>query len=221
MSILNIDAEISIANVVEAMLPRFSDHKLGLHISLDINFFDHGYGRDGNTIERKELDVRRSPHLLFVRPSNYTQVYFFEDNKKYTLNPCNIWKQTSDHDSCWRSDGFRDLTDIYFQCAKKFDGREVSGVPMRPCDIHYFHHMDEPKYVQLITHEQVNKKEVYGEKSWDYRIEFEDIDRDELEVIGYMDKNYRSETQKFFSGMLIKGSEDHKHYMERKEKKIA
>jgi len=217
MSVLNIDSGITIANIVEAMLPRFSDHQLGLLISLDINFFDHGYGEDGNTLERKQLDVRRFPHFLFVRPSNYTQVYFFENDKRYSLEPCRIWKQRADHDSCWHSDGFNDITRIYFECAKKFDGRKVSGIPMRPCDINHFHHIDQPKYVRLTTHEQIKDKESPNEKSWDYNISFEDIDRDELEIVSYMDRNMRNELQKYFSGMLIKGSEDHKCYVTRKE----
>ena len=215
MSILNIDAEITIAEIVEAMLPRFSDSKLGLLISLDINFFDHGYGKDGNTIERKELDVRRFPSFLFVRPSNYTQVYFYEPSAYSSViwGPNVIWKQRSNHDSCWRSDGLQDLTKIYFECAKKFDGRKVSGVEMRPCDIHHFHHIGRPTYVQLAKCEKVDKND---RESWDYNIEFKGINPDELEVVSYMARNMRNELQKYFSGMLIKGSEGHTAVMNRK-----
>lgn len=222
MSVVNLDLDMTVANIVEAMLPRFSDHQLGLLVSFDFDFSDYGYGKDGNTQEREPLHIRRNPHMLFVRPSNYTKVYFFEGEAhrsplcKETIQ----WEQTSDHDSCWRSDGFRKLTEIYFECCEAFKDREISGEKMRPCDIHQFNRLDrDPKYVRLLTHEQSNKDaKLYSQESWIHDIAMEGIGLDELEVIGYMEKNHQGRMQKFMSGMLVKGSEDHGRFVKRRDR---
>lgn len=58
--------------------------------------------------------------------------------------PLDVWKNTSNHDSCWRSDGVDSfLSKVYFDwCTKlneqlKGDGFET----IRPCDFHQFCHM--------------------------------------------------------------------------------
>ena len=206
MSIVNLDLDMTVASIVEAMLPRFSDHKLGLLISLDLAFDDYGYGKDGNTLEREPQHARRFPWLLFVRPSNYTQVFFWEDidpevgfgNPMYdSANP--TWLQTSNHDSCWRSDGFSPITDIYFKECKKFKG-------LPPKDVHNFNHFnDEPRYVVLETIKKSNTDD--SDFSWE--IKMKDINRDQIELIAWEEKNYRGDMQTFRSGWLIKGSEDH------------
>ncbi len=44
--------------------------------------------------------------------------------------PPDAWKNTSNHDSCWRSDGFSFLTEIYFAMAKSVNDRKA------PCELH-------------------------------------------------------------------------------------
>jgi len=36
MSLVNMNAEFVISSIVESMLPRFSDEKLGLHMEIDL-----------------------------------------------------------------------------------------------------------------------------------------------------------------------------------------
>ena len=220
MSILNIDLDTTVAHIVEAMLPRFSDSELGLLFSFDLGMFDYGYGEDGNTKERKELHVRRFPHMLFVRPSNYTKVYWFESEGMGIRSPLYEkglpWQRTSDHDSCWRSDGFTNLPDVYFQMHSKFKNRKIP-----PNSLHQFHHLNgDPKYVRLLTHEQLHKDaDQYSKESWIYTINLKPIGLDELEVIGYMDKDMHGHDCKRTSGMLIKGSESHQRMKELAERK--
>ena len=149
MSFVDINADMSLAHVVEAMLPRFSDRNLGLYINLQIELKDFGYGADGNTREREPLHARSEIHMLFVRPSNYTQVYVLVEHRNdgpimHVLNGGKQyeWTMTSNHDSCWPSDGFRPLTDEYFRLASKFDGREKSGKKIPPCDLSKFNHIN-------------------------------------------------------------------------------
>jgi hypothetical protein len=107
MGVVNVNAEMMIASVIETMLPRFSDEKIGVVMGLDVGLSDYGYGYDGNKLERKELSVRRYPSFLFVRPSNYTQVYYYlPDAKAVGLDLIPVWSRKEfvwtlicDHDS--------------------------------------------------------------------------------------------------------------------------
>ena len=67
MGVVTLDAESTIRGIVEAMLPRFSDDRLGLLIGLNMSMDDYGYGSDGNTRERKPMSAHRHIHFLFQR----------------------------------------------------------------------------------------------------------------------------------------------------------
>jgi len=77
--------------VVEAMLPRFSDERLGLAVGCRVSFDDYGYERDGNTLaKRGALHISHFLHFLATRPGNYTKVYMYEDvsDQGTEGNPC-------------------------------------------------------------------------------------------------------------------------------------
>lgn len=217
MSALNLGLDISVASMVESMLPRFSDHQLGLLVSFDLGLSDYGFGTDGNTMERTPLHVRRYPHLLFVRGSNYTKVYLYDDQTmgmmRTTLYGGEVfqWERTSNHDTCWRADGFSCLTDLYFECHSKFSGRD-----MHPKAVHCFHAFNgDPKYVRLSTHEQTSyakDAEKYSKESRHYDIGMKEIDRDEMETLSYRYQDDYGQSQKKLSGILIKGTEDHRKF---------
>jgi len=165
MGIVRIDAESVIGDIVEAMLPRFSDENLGLIVSLDMRLSDYGYGDDGNTRERPEKNVSTYLHFIFTRPANYTQVYFWQTpqgNKGLSIHPKHngelVWTKICDHDSCWRDSTGSELTDAYFAMSKKFNGRMRSGKELRPCDLSEFVHFlyDTPRYVKLVKKEPAN-----------------------------------------------------------------
>lgn len=111
----------AITALVEFALPRFSPEDKFLHIPIDARATI--YDDDG------ESETYRDIHFLFQRPHNYTKVFIAIDGWKYAvipgekyrrrewkwltkdrvhgikgLNDLN-WHMTSDHDSCWRSDG--------------------------------------------------------------------------------------------------------------------
>ena len=100
-----INLDNSLAAMVEAMLPLFSPANLGLVIQLDL--------RASNN--ETDKSVANLITFIFQRPSNYTKVLV-----KRTEFRCDPWllkgqeivmELASDHDSCWRSDGFRILNE--------------------------------------------------------------------------------------------------------------
>lgn len=220
MSVVRLEAESVIAHVVEAMLPRFSDRSLALMIGVEMDIHDNGYGKDGNTRERKEKCIRRRLYFLFVRPSNYTKVFFWEPAKDaigwdcspaglYGASAVQEWQLESDHDSCWRDAVGSKLTDAYFKSSAAFEGRKISGEPLRPCDLsQYIMFTDSPKYMNLEVLEQKDKKaERFTSEGRIYNIQMKSISLSKLEILESPDTK-----QVCNSGLLIKGSKDYMMY---------
>lgn len=105
---------------IEAMFPRWMGMDLGLYFGLDMGFTNP---------DDYENDIRMMRHVLIHRPMNYTKVLvspktgFTEfQTTQFTMGTrSEYFNKYSDHDSCWRSDGFRWMSDDYFSAAKKFD----------------------------------------------------------------------------------------------------
>ena len=98
-----IELESAITHVVEAMLPRHSAVDVGLRIVLDLRE------------SMKDKKTSSFCRFIFHRPSNYTKVlvnYQFNNFFAEKHNPKNeavYFNKASDHDSCWRTDGFHVL----------------------------------------------------------------------------------------------------------------
>ena len=193
MGVVKLDADPVLGNVVEAMLPRFSDPALGLLVSINMSVDDFGYGENGSTQERDPLSIWRMIHFLLVRPSNYTKVYLWEPALGakgldlfpiYAKEPL-VWRMECDHDSCWRDAMGNRLSEVYFECCGKFDGRVRSGKEMRPCDLSTFVHFENgtPQYVRLTVYEQVHPNAMrYSNESRLCRIKFEKVAFDDFVV---------------------------------------
>lgn len=218
MSAVHLEAESVLYHVIESMLPRFSDAKLGLMFGVDMHLWDSGYEEDGNTRGRKEKNVRLNLFFLIVRSSNYTKVLFWEpkkDAKGLDGNPrwsreTVEWFLLSDHDSCWRDAIGSKLTDAYFESCKHFKNIKVSGKPLRPCDISRFITLtDNLQYVCLDTCEQTNKQaERFSSEARVWSVKQHPITLASLEMIESTDLVRMGN-----SGLLIKGSEDHQRYL--------
>lgn len=218
MGIVTLDSESVISHIVEGMLPRFSDEKLGLLIEIDMDIHDHGYGADGSTKERKEKGFRHSFCFLFHRPSNYTKTLFWEPKKDARGVDCTPfysrevqeWYLECDHDSCWRDAIGSKMTDIYFRGCDGFKGRMKTGQPLRPIDLYQFHTFwRDPTYVQLETFEQKDKSaEHFSKESRTYIVKMNPITMAKLEMIESPDTKQIAN-----SGLLIKGSENHQRYV--------
>ena len=126
---MDMNASTAITEFVEFAIPRFSDTNKLFHV--DLNSSLSYYSNDG----KDDRNTYRSIHFLFQRPSNYTKVFVAVVGYEYTfpvsdgdddairrrnwvkldgahssadLNKL-MWYMTSDHDSCWRSDGVQSV----------------------------------------------------------------------------------------------------------------
>jgi hypothetical protein len=123
-----LDLKHFLPNVIEQFMPRFTDRNVVLYITIDARYTN---SKDTS----REVAIMR--HVLIHRPSNYTKVLVSEDTDFLGLRDFKYCKSEeyfekySDHDSCWRSDGFRFLSDDYFKAAKEV-GEEI------PKDMHGF-----------------------------------------------------------------------------------
>lgn len=97
-----INAETTIRTLVEAMLPRGSGRGKALYVVL---VFKSAIYTDEDAYEQFS-----QVHLLFERPSNYTKVFSLISNS-FPRPSVDMFRMTSDHDSCWATDGLVDVFD--------------------------------------------------------------------------------------------------------------
>jgi ribosomal protein S15P/S13E len=112
---LSMKIEHALTAIVEAMLPRFSSPDIALRIILDLS--DDDYDTNKHT--------RSTIIFLIHRPSNYTKVlvqYNFNNGiKRLDTNTECYFKKYSDHDSCWKTDGFVVLSEHWHNVERHFE----------------------------------------------------------------------------------------------------
>lgn len=167
-----------ISDTVEAMLPTFSDPKLVLVMCVDLSWTDHGYDEDGNTKVREERKFSKKQWLIFHRPNNYTKVLGTnEDLTHFNIGFASDLKtpikfeQFSDHDSCWRSDGFRWMFQTFVEAWDYFDQFDIEGRKIDPM-VHWSIFGGKPTYWLI---ESIKPIEADSDKRWttDYMIKFD------------------------------------------------
>lgn len=133
-----LNAEHTVTTLVACLLPRrgsmnmhtrhdpFSPSK-ALYVSLDLRLSAHQKDETGHT--------SRIVHLIFERPSNYTKVWAVTDDAWQVPKP-EAFTMRSDHDSCWRSDGLRVITEAYSDLFEKLRERNPGCSPSEFCVIH-------------------------------------------------------------------------------------
>lgn len=164
-----------IADTVETMLPTFSDPKLVLVMCVDLSWTDHGYAEDGNTKLRETSKFHKKLWIVFHRPNNYTKVLVTEKdlsqmrfNKSPTEIPEFQFKQYSDHDSCWRSDGFTWMFQSFVEAWDYFDTLGIEGRKIDPM-VHWSIFGGKPTYWLVDYIEPVDHEERW---TTDYVIKF-------------------------------------------------
>lgn len=136
---IKMSVETVIVAFVEAMLPRFSDDKQLLKISLDM---------EASAPENPDKHIRRYAHLLFHRPSNYTKVLWnVTDDPRKGYDDFETWDVKSDHDSCWRTDGLSSpMFEEYMHLVKRL---KTKARPI-DCDVTArFRMLTEPKVITV------------------------------------------------------------------------
>ena len=121
-----LSAEPVIREIVEQLLPSWSDDHLGLLIEVDVHY---GGSRPKGG---KHYEFRKSIWLLFRRPHNYTQVYVNVDDQPRYHTELRTWKLTCDHDSCWSTDGIRVLNEVHDEAMQYFEKKGVEWKAVHP-----------------------------------------------------------------------------------------
>jgi len=119
MSVCNLSADSTLASIVEAMLPRGGSAPedpmvmagtvptRALYLSVKVSLSHYVDNGD-------EAHERATIHLIFCRPTNYTKVFAVVNNE-WARPAADAFIMRSDHDSGWRSDGMRDVTNAYLR----------------------------------------------------------------------------------------------------------
>ena len=108
----HIDVEHAVSAVVEAMLPKHSPSGRCVYVRLHLSAYAYDKHED------RERNAGRRVHMIFHRPDAYTKVMAAIGNHLGDLKP-EDWKQYSDHDSAWRSDGFSFLGTLWRELTKE------------------------------------------------------------------------------------------------------
>lgn len=126
---IGLTAENMIAEIKEIVLPRdsykFGDtRRKGILFGLRYSIRSHEESDD----ELFTFGAEQEVAVLIVAPHS---VFFMEvEDRIFDLTkiPLDKWENTSNHDSCWRSDGLRKLTETYFRlCNKVNEDRVAAG----------------------------------------------------------------------------------------------
>jgi len=88
---------------------------------------DYTITKEGLSMEillsASDYDTEKSEHKHFfiMFCGNVSVFYAFKKMSTYYPSqiPCDNWINTSNHDSCWRSDGLHFITDVYFEMCYK------------------------------------------------------------------------------------------------------
>ena len=152
----NIRLGSALCSIVEAMLPIGSEH--GLFIMCDMR------------LENEKTHKRNSTDLVFIfyRKTNYTKV-FVAQSEKWIEPEAESFKLSSDHDSCWRTDGVDSvISNHFFRMADQVRGKQA------PKDLWEFVNLHEIKKVKVV----VDKQQEGNEHCVSYRahlVSYEDL----------------------------------------------
>jgi hypothetical protein len=103
--------------IIESFLPTFTNN-IALTFGISLLWESFEVGKEGR-FQKKLL-------LVAYRPSNYTKILLYELDNKETFfhllvkNNKIDFRLESDHDSCWRSDGFTFLNKVQNEAEKYF-----------------------------------------------------------------------------------------------------
>ena len=107
---------------------QFVDYKNDFNINEGIYFivrlsaYNPGYEKDGNTYHKEWVKAKHSFfHIIFLSRRNV----FVSISDKDKIPDPKKWKNTSNHSSCFRSDGIANLSTLYF----KMNDDIFEGVP--------------------------------------------------------------------------------------------
>lgn len=178
MSLLKMNADEAIATLVETALDRLSGKDgRGLHIRLDCRMSNYNCYREVGTGKLVECDGGNGPsedirekvdewpieasldlHFLFLRRYGSTQVYSCI-NDSWDIPEPDEWVLQSDHDSCWRTDGMSEMSQVALKLKEAVAREGIDGFQ----DLSEFCW----PHVERVTIEVKRGPESFGPKRWE------------------------------------------------------
>lgn len=153
--------ELKAASVIDQLVDKFLDRKVsstynesftettapGLVFQLHASIGSHTNG--------ESFTVYRTVWLAFTRHTSVFVAVQPRDEHWYGAKdiPVDAWKNTSNHDSCWRSDGIDSpLTSVYFEmCEEVNDLRVAAGLDsIAPNSMHQFSHLSSSVFQEVM-----------------------------------------------------------------------
>jgi hypothetical protein len=156
MGVATLDANITVANMVRTLLPAINTmnsydnkKKKSLYIKLKMSASYYGY-LDGNTLSSYDsISDVKFIHMIFTgHVSVWSAV-----STAWGLNsiPLDQFENTSNHNSCWSSDGLHDITDVYFDLCKSVQTHLPENLRVPPIKVAKFNYIDEIKIIEIET----------------------------------------------------------------------
>lgn len=117
---LVVPEEISLSHDDMQSKSRLFRQDYAMYFQIEMRADNHGYEQDGSTFHKEwEATSVRMIHIIITRGR---RVYVYVDElldlpNKYDLRTGDptVFKNESNHDSCWRSDGLSVITSTYFE----------------------------------------------------------------------------------------------------------
>lgn len=100
--------------------PFAQDRDLGLHFEVRVECHNCGYSEKDEHVDGLERSFYKSLHFIIVNRHNvFLSTHPLDGSLQYSPLPLDSWKNTSNHDSCYRSDGIEShITQAYFEAAE-------------------------------------------------------------------------------------------------------
>ena len=108
-----------------------------LVVSISTSFSHYGFEPDGNTLhEYGERYVQNYCHFLLCG-NVHVWAYVGPCSEPMDV-PLDEWQNTSNHNSCWRSDGMRPLSKLYFDSCDEVQEHLPERLQQAPNDVHHY-----------------------------------------------------------------------------------
>jgi len=147
MGVCGLDAEHTVATIVDFFRKeidhnfksrRDGEYQTALLVSVELRANYWGYLEDGNTLN---FIFHGNVHVW----CGHTIGKLFFGN----ILPMEEWENTSNHDSCWRSDGLRKISSTYFALCDEVQNHLPDKLKVAPKDISMFNTLEGFRFVDI------------------------------------------------------------------------
>ncbi len=156
---IRVDTSEALRAIVEAALPVGSEY--GLYVHVDLRLY--------NPRDEEQRWCSRNAHFIISRKTNYTKVWCVV-NDDWGMPNLDAFAMTSDHDSCWRTDGFQPISTAYFEMAKSLMDADQAPKDMREwVSFHSVERLDlayEKDQTDRLSHRKIITKAEYIQRKF-------------------------------------------------------